>query len=559
MIENDFKTNEQSLSQSNSDYDNILKKFEEPTEYKKHKKKHKALGLIFGLLGVVLLSGAIVTMLLIPNSNSDETVVEKALLTTKTDNNVLQVEPETTKKGEIKQNGTGFLMEYLPEKIKSIKINNISGTYSVNSYTSKKKTDKTDSDTKEDSSSATKYTLVGFEEFDLQSGRPDDLAEDSSSIEFSQIIEADATNNLSDYGLDKPVATATVTYRDGKKAIITVGNNALQGAGTYISFGNSSAVYLVKSEEVDTFLMGINDLISLTINNTATDTESTNFEYVRLTGKAYNDEEIIFSINEDTNSITSSYLITSPEKAFADDNEASSISGGIRGLLATDVVHVNPTAKEINSCGLSDNYSHLVAKYPDTTINLLASKPDNEGNCYLMKNGGNIIYKINCATIPWVKTNTDKLTSRYVLNANLQGLTSLVVETDKTTKFMLNTKTTQTTNDEGTTTDSTTTTVHHGAKELTLSYFETYFNNISLLTKCDNDKETPTKKSDLTVTYSYSNARAVDVVRFYKGSTGKHIVTINSRPVGHVYSSYVTKLKEQTVQITNDNQVTSFK
>ena len=61
----------------------------------------------------------------------------------------------------------------------------------------------------------------------------------------------------------------------------------------------------------------------------------------------------------------------------------------------------------------------------------------------------------------------------------------------------------------------------------------------------------------MTVTYSYSNGRADDVLKFYK--TGdNHTVTINGVTSGTVNSTYVTKLKAQAKSVSKDDNVKSF-
>lgn len=559
MEEKNFPQEAEVEIQQETEYDQLLKKFEQPTENKKPKKTHRGLGVFLSLTFVALLVGALLLMIFFPET-SEKNAVEKASIISATDSNGLwSVQAETTENGEIKQNGSGSLLNFVPASIKSIQVENSLGSYEVTSYTPKEKTKETDPETGEETETtlATVYTLVGYENFPLESGAPDDLANDCASLEFTKIISADACENLKDYGLDKPRATATITYTNGSKAIVKVGNDALQGAGTYVSFGNSNAVYIVAVESVDALMSGVNDLISLTINNSADETESANFNYVELSGSAF-EENIVFENNKDADSIASEYLITSPKKAFAEDSEASAISGGIRGLMATEVVQLNPTASHLKKYGLSPNYAHLVAQYPDTKVDLIASKPDSSGNCYIMENGGKIIYQISATSIPWVSTTLADLTSEYVLSPKMSGLSKMVVETDTKTEFALSTTTSQTTNEDGTTSDVTETVAYYGSTQLTSGYFETYFTNIALLKTANSTVKNQTGKADLTITYDYSGKRADDVVSFYKSANNMHIVTINSTPIGQIYSSYIEKIIEQTPQITQNKQVSSF-
>lgn len=541
-------------------YEDLLKKFEEPQTDSKPKKNLKPLGIILSVIIIAALAGALFFLIFSPQNNDSSIESQEAEITCETDENkTWQAQAEITENGKVKKNGTGYLVEYLPKNIKNIKIENALGSYSLDSYTPKNATVETDPETGETSeeTSKTEYTLKGYEDFKLEDGSPDDVANDCASIQFTNIISPDATDTLGDYGLDKPRVVATITYTDKTKAVLKVGNDALQGAGTYVSFGNSNAVYLVAPESVDSLLWGVEKLISKTINETSDNTDNANFKSLELTGKAYG-EKIVMEPNNDTDSIANSYLLTSPRKIFADDTEASSVSGGIRGLLATDVVCLNPKAKDIKKYGLADNYAHLVAKYPDVTINLFASKPDSEGNCYIMENGGQIIYQIPSTSISWVNTNAKNLESDYFINPKLQGLSQMSVQTNKKYDFLLNTTTTPTTDEQGNATETTETSVVCGTAPITLGNFETYLGNVGLITKANSNTTKPTGKADLTITYEYSGKRDTDTVKFFKTSDDKHIVTVNSLVAGQVYSSYVEKIIQQTPEIAADKNIKSF-
>lgn len=558
MEEKELQQEAQVIVEEDKDYDELLKKFENPTEFKKPKKSKKGLGIAVGVLAVALLAGGVTAMLLNPVDDDSDLQTTAEITADTNDNNVWQVTPVTDDNGKIKQNGTGTLVEYTPAQIEKIKVENQFDTYTLKSFTATETTTDPSTGEEDTTTSSTQYTLVGYEDFALEDGDPDSLASDCSAVSFNKIIEADATDNLADYGLDAPRAVATVTYTDGRKAVIRVGNDALQGLGVYIAFGDSNAVYITDSDSVDTLLTGMKDLISLTINETADDSESSDFQYINLTGSAYG-EKITLKMNDDTESITDSFKLTAPYDEFAENEVASSVSGAVRGLMAEEVVSLSPTAKELKKYGLSAKYACLDAEYPDVKVNLIASQPDEDGKCYLMKKGGDIVYLISADTIPWVTTTLEDLTSNYILSAKLQGLFSVKVNAGgKDYSFRTKTVTTESTDDNGSTTESTTTTIEYNSGQITTGYFQTYFNNFALLKKSDKTKDNPSGKADLTITYDFSGDRETQVVKFFKAKNNRHIVTVDSKPVGYVYSSYVNKIIDQTSDIAKDKQVDSF-
>lgn len=175
-----------------------------------------------------------------------------------------------------------------------------------------------------------------------------------------------------------------------------------------------------------------------------------------------------------------------------------------------------------------------------------------------MKSGGKIVYKIASSSIPWVTTSLKKLISTYVFNPELSGIKKMSVNTGKET-FDFDIKTTETKNtdengEESTTSDTVTS---YKGEKLDEGNFETYFKNISLLTKADKTASSKSGKAALTIKYTYSGGRNSDTVAFYK-SGSKYTACVNNKPVGTVYSNYIEKLISQTPKVSKDEEVKTF-
>ncbi len=558
------KTTAEVIIEDNEDkeYTTLIKKFETPEKTKsgtKEKKGHiKAL--IFSLLGVIVLIGIACVLMFLTNGEESDLKADEASITAKADeNNMWQADVETDSNGNIKKNGQGNLLEYIPSQIKTIKVENKGGSFTVKSHTPTQKTTDPETGEEKTSTESTVYKIVGFEDFELQTGIPDEVANACSALSFSTVIEANGKDNLADYGLDKPKSIVTITYTDNKKAVISVGNEAPQGVGTYIKFGSEDTVYLCETESVAPLLYKLNKFISLTINDSATNTENSDFKYINLTGSAYG-KKITLKQNGYSESISNTYVLTAPEKAYADDSEGANVAGAVRGLYADSVVCVKPSASQLSKYGLSEEYAHIYGKYPDTTVDLIASKPDGKGNCYLIKKGGNVVYKIASASIPWVTTCYEDLASDYVLNPKYIGLTGVeVTANSKTYKFKVKTTVTTTTDDNGSTTSSTTTTPKYKGQELTQAYFETFFRNMALLTRSDSEQDNVNGTPVYKVKYTYSDKnKSADTVCFYKGNGNQYIATLNSKAVGHIYSTYIDKLIDQVPNVASDKEVKSL-
>ena len=114
----------------------------------------------------------------------------------------------------------------------------------------------------------------------------------------------------SEFGLDEPRATVTVTYNDKTKAKFIVGSDAPQSAGTYIQFGTEPTIYLCDTETVSAFDLGLNDFMDLNINKTADTTENNDASSITISGSGF-DSEIVLKPNKDGKN-AASFVMTSP-------------------------------------------------------------------------------------------------------------------------------------------------------------------------------------------------------------------------------------------------------
>ncbi|MCR5652819.1 MAG: DUF4340 domain-containing protein, partial [Ruminococcus sp.] len=536
--------------------DDLFQSFEKAPAKENKKKKPTATTktLIIAICSVVILAAVLITLIFLPKENEKEEFNGPASVTSVLDNNKVWQVNVKTKNGEIVNNGSGELLSLVPADIKTIKLENNKGTTVISSYTPKKKTKETDPKTGKavEKTEQTQYTVKGFENYDLQSGEPAEVASTCSTLSFLSVSCADAAGKLADFGFDNPRSIASVTYNDGTKSVIKVGAKAPQNLGTYVMFGSGNAVFLCETDVANHLLYGITDLVSRTINNSADDTEKSEVKKVTLSGANFKDT-VILEPNQG-GEIDSDYIITAPEENFADNTEASNISGGLRGLLADKVMAVNPNADRLSKLGLADPYAEVTAVYPDVTIELIASKPDSSGNCSLMKKNGNIVYKITAEKIAWVNSSYEKLLSEYMLNADLKSVKALTVDGYN---FDITTKTINTTDDKGEESTSTETKTKFKGKEIDEGNFETFFNNISMLKKSEKTAPAASGKAALKVVYSYSSDRVDDTLEFIKNGAS-YTVVINGKPSGKVDASYVDKLSSQAKAASKNDQVTSF-
>ena len=275
----------------------------------------KKKGLIIGAAVAVVLAAVVLILVFIPKGGQQNekngTLDEGVDLSVSVDKDgVHQAKVNTDENGNIKNNSYGTLMEYYPANISHMHVENTKGTFDVLAETPE--------------GEATIYTIKGYEDFDLQGGNPAMIASAAAKLSFTKVATLDREKGNSEFGFDKPRATVTVTYLDNTKAIITVGDDAPQQAGTYIRFGTGDAVYVADTEAVAAFDYGITDLISKTVNLPADSADNNEASSVTLSGSGFSDE-IVMVPSDDAN-YDASYALTAPVSRLADEKESSLLS-----------------------------------------------------------------------------------------------------------------------------------------------------------------------------------------------------------------------------------------
>lgn len=520
----------EAVDNDTADDDSALNSFLSREQEQKPKAKTFSRKPLFILIGAILAVAILVTLLIIlrsqPNYSAENETKEAAISLDVNADNIHEVKVSLDENGEITQNGTGALMSYVPSQIKTIDVENQGGSFTVASETP--------------SGEATVYKIVGFEDYAIDNTVADEIATHSAALNFTRIIAADG--NLADFGLDKPRATVNVAYTDDTSAIIRVGDEAAGAAGTYVAFGTTNDVFLVNNEDVANFLYNVNNLISLDITDTMEDSENAEFSTATISGTRY-DDPITLEPNTD-DAISSAYIMTEPVSIPANAIEANDIAGNIRGLYAESVVCVNPSEDQMKSYGLDTPYAAIKATYPDTTITLSASSPNDDGTVYVYNPDKNVVYTIQLAAVCWAKTGVDLLMPENPLNVKLRYVSDVDFSAGDT-EFSLSvtTKTETFTDDDGNQQESSTSTATYNGKDLSEEYFNVFFQNLTTIKNLGAAEESG-KDKVMSVKLRYTTDHPDDTLTVYNSDGSKYILEFNGKTIGTVSKSYINDLIE---------------
>lgn len=519
---------------------------------KKHKKLSKtALWVIIASVSVLVVMAIVIVLMLIPQKTEVGEFDDGTAISLHVDEDGQhQANLLLNEKGELDNNSYGTLLEYTPSDIAKIEIENESGSFTILAETPVS----TDEETGEETREATVYTLLGFEDIELLTGGPDTIANDVCALSFSSVADPTGKNSK-DYGFENPRATVKTTFNDDTTSTVILGASAPSQLGEYIKFGSGDAVYVVTTDSVDGLLFSVLDLMTLNVNSSAADTDSSEFESLTLSGSAYG-SSIELRPNDDK-AIDSSYIMISPKKMFISEVEAANILGAIRGLYAQKAVCVNPSSAQLSQYGLSTPYAEVSAVYPDTTVNLKASEPNGD-SVYLIADS-NIIYQIGTASIPWIYTTFDKLRPDTVINPNFSAIANIkVTDSSGSYDFKVETVTDTVENTDGVTEDVESTTAYYKDKRLDEDNFYVFYQNICNMQNAGSTDENGSGTPALSIEISYSTGRATDVIKVYKTNNTKYIAALNGETQCLVYKSYCTKFEQCVQDLISGKTVGSF-
>ena len=440
------------------------------------------------------------------------------------------------------------LVTHIPADIEKIEVDNETGKYTLLSETPVVETTASDGTTSM-ATETTIYTLVGYEDMKLTPGSPDTLANDAAAVTAEKIVNDGSKK--SDFGFDSPRATVTTTFKGGESATVIIGSDAPDNGGAYLMLDGDSNIYLVSSDSVDGFLMGAMGMISTEIGSAADDEAGNVFSKMVFGGSLFGgDVEFVYA-NSDNFSET--YRIVSPDDVLANEEVVTYMINSVRSLSAKEVLAVNADEKKIKEYTLDDPYVTVNAEYPDLKVDYKASKPDGEGNFFLLSNG--IIYKMSTESVPWVLHDYNECVVKKFLSPKYGSVAEITCAADgKEYKFDI---TNETAPSEDGSTDVTTTTVKCGGNVIDQTKFDVFYQNLTSAERCGGVEKKPEgKKSVLTVTLRYADGSTTKA-EFFEAENRKSPVVIDGTFTSLAYESYVTKMLEDLPKISSNQAVDS--
>ena len=236
------------------------------------------------------------------------------------------------------------------------------------------------------------YTMQGYENSMLSKLMTDNLISECKTVAATRIVDKSG-KKYKDYGLDKPTVEVKAIYSDLSEKDMFFGNEAPDKSGTYCRIDGDKNVYLVNSGSIDMFFTDKLQMFEKQL--TSEIEESEKITEVNISGTAF-DKDIY--ISREKNSVIDSlaYTMTSPYPAACDTSAVTEFASSFFGVSMSKVAAAGVGQKELSEYRLDKPYMNISIKTDkDRTANILVSEKDSDGNYYIMKSGGTIIYAVD--------------------------------------------------------------------------------------------------------------------------------------------------------------------
>lgn len=453
-----------------------------------------------------------------------------------------------------------------------ITINNSGGEYkllgfdysvfdkSSESYESAKSSDSVSQQSQESSKTSSSedttvlYTMQDSPDIDLSKNMTDDLSHQCKSLTALSVIDKSG-NKFRDYGLDNPRSEVSIVFSDGSAEKFSLGNDAPDNQGVYMRFGSGKNVYLVPSSTVSAFLVEKLQMYDKTITPSVSTTEG--IVSLDISGNYYESPINIYTKENNTSLVK--FSMSSPNREICNEDTVETAAHGVYGLSGTKVEAVVENSDILKEYGLYEPYVDIkVTAENGVSAEVIVSKENEDGLCYIMKKDGMLIFSVDKSYIEsWYEIDYNSLLRKNVISPNILTLSKMAVSFDnKSYNYNINHKDEVNPDYE----DIISSTANIDGKEIDYSNLIIYIANLSA---AERQNEIPknldsTERLLRTEFYFSGQDEYTDVLEIYKTKDDKRIIVLNSKIECYTDKEYIDKVISQTDSVSGKETLELF-
>ena len=340
--------------------------------------------------------------------------------------------------------------------ISGVGMYNYYGEYSLLPYYEKAEPkDETDtsSDTSSASSSGSEKTYLYDTKWYINGISPELTLTKTISRHIRTCLNVSATKKMKNtfnsvgeyhayYGIDDPTRVFSVEFNDGTKTLeIRVGKQIATGDGNYLTVSGDDTVYIVSSDYISNYdYLPVNfadktmvEKIEKTDDNASyfgNNDKLARFDYIKLSGSAVGDREIVFNMSTGSSADYMPYMMTVPYRRPASESFIENILNfASAGLDADTLYSFNCTDENFKACGFDRPNCVIELKAGDYHFKLTVGSLMGDGSDALsvLVDGKKQIFSLSTKMLDFVTPDITKMFNQNFIMEDIYKLSDVTL------------------------------------------------------------------------------------------------------------------------------------
>lgn len=247
----------------------------------------------------------------------------------------------------------------------------------------------------------------------------------SASAEVAQ-----STENISEYGLDKPSAKVFITLKSGETITILYGDKAVGDSAYYVMVEGSARICTASLSSGNAAMLGVLDVMDTKIFGSLVSADLTGVKYLRK--KDSLDFAAVSNLDSDVEAGTeATWKITSPVEVNASLDGYTSFLKEVLAIAPQKYVKLNPD--DIGAYGLDNPDYNITLITKDSTINLLIGGDAGGGAKYGYTDYIDAIFVIDASSFAYIDKPVTELMDPFIHMVSIWELSRIDLKFDTET------------------------------------------------------------------------------------------------------------------------------
>lgn len=375
---------------------------------------------------------------------------------------------------------------------------------------------------------------------------------------------SDDKNDGNNYGFDKPIYQVDF-YKEGSEDIhlsLYIGAENPAKTGRYATTSKDNAVYYIAGvSEFYHYQKNLTDFVepeTIPAISKAEDYSDNNFtegqlimcEKIIVSGNNLGDTYIIESQEADNVTTFTSYMVTSPAKRPAnDDNVGNIVALFSYGIESTGCYSYTTGEEDLKKFGL-DKPDFDLTVYVDNIKRSFKATRQSDGNYAVYYEGNKTIMSVPETSLAPAAYDRSDLFNSLLFIENITNAQSLTVESGESkVTFDIATE-----YDEENDTYSLEK-ITCGGKELTKSNFQNYYQYlVSISAQSYDEHDTTGMTPDTVLTLTHRGGKTGTTIKYFKITNARYQVEVNGVKMGLISSSEHTRIMKYALNVAEDKE-----